>query len=172
MAKQLGIDQRRIQIAGIKDAKAITAQHITIEGGRLEDAAKVNIKDIQVIPVGYVREALSTYYLLGNNFTIKIKAIKHKTINRQSTNSPDNRGNPSGRRDSKLFWAPTLWNHPSDNAFGWKSLVKGDFEEAAMLFLAKPSLYEHPASRQARQQLQETGNFKQALENFPQAASF
>ena len=76
MAKQLGIDQSRIQIAGIKDAKAITAQHITIDGGTMEDAAKVNVKDIQIIPVGYVREALSTYYLLGNNFTIKIKAIR------------------------------------------------------------------------------------------------
>jgi tRNA pseudouridine13 synthase len=48
-----------------------------------------------------------------------------------------------------------------------KALVKGDFEEATMLFLAKPSVYEHPASRQARQQLQETGNFRQALDNFP-----
>ena len=31
IAKELGIDQRRIQIAGIKDAKAVTAQHLTIE---------------------------------------------------------------------------------------------------------------------------------------------
>ena len=31
IAKSLGIDQARVQFAGIKDAKAITAQHITIE---------------------------------------------------------------------------------------------------------------------------------------------
>ena len=78
VAKQLGIDQRRIQIAGIKDAKAITAQHITIEDGLMEDASKVNVKDIQLYPVGYLREALSLFYLLGNHFTIKIKSIKHQ----------------------------------------------------------------------------------------------
>ncbi len=60
VANNLGIDQRRIQIAGIKDAKAVTAQHITIENGLMEDASKVNVKDIQVHPVGYVREALIT----------------------------------------------------------------------------------------------------------------
>jgi tRNA pseudouridine13 synthase len=53
-----------------------------------------------------------------------------------------------------------------------KALVRDDFEEAAMLFLAKPSVYEHPASRQARQELQSTRNFKQALENFPKQLRF
>ena len=53
-----------------------------------------------------------------------------------------------------------------------KAIVQGDFEEAAMLFLAKPSVHEHPASRQARQELQTTGNFKQAQENFPKQLRF
>ena len=47
----------------------------------MEDASKVDVKDIQVHPVGYLREALSLFYLLGNNFTIKIKSIKPKEIN-------------------------------------------------------------------------------------------
>jgi tRNA pseudouridine13 synthase len=36
-----------------------------------------------------------------------------------------------------------------------------------MLFLAKSSPYEHPASRQARQELQATQDFKQALKSYP-----
>ena len=77
IARALGIDQARIQFAGIKDAKAVTAQHVTVENVSMEDIAKVNVKDIEVRPVGYVREQLSLYYLLGNNFTITIKSIKH-----------------------------------------------------------------------------------------------
>lgn len=50
IAKQLEIDQRRIQIAGIKDAKAVTAQHLTIEDGLMEDITKVRVKDIQLYP--------------------------------------------------------------------------------------------------------------------------
>ena len=53
-----------------------------------------------------------------------------------------------------------------------KAIVKGNFKEATMLFLAKPSVYEHPISMQARQQLQESGNFRQALENFPKQLRF
>ena len=82
VAKQLGIDQRRIQIAGIKDAKAITAQHLTIEDGLIEDASKVNVKDIQIYPVGYLREALSLFYLLGNILHNKNQSHKTQGINR------------------------------------------------------------------------------------------
>ena len=41
-----------------------------------------------------------------------------------------------------------------------------------MLFLATPSVHEHPASRQARLELETTKNFKQALENFPKQLRF
>jgi tRNA pseudouridine13 synthase len=41
-----------------------------------------------------------------------------------------------------------------------------------MLFLAKPSVHEHPASKQARQELQITRNFKIAMGNFPKQLRF
>jgi tRNA pseudouridine13 synthase len=171
-AKQLGVDQGRIQIAGIKDAKAVTAQHLTVDGGLLEDAAKVNVKDIQVIPLGYVHEALSTYYLLGNYFTVKIKAVKLKQL------TVETRLARALKEIEAAGGIPNFFGHqrfgttrPITHLVG-KALVKGDFEEAAMLFLAKPSVYEHPASRQARRQLEETGNFKQALDYFPQQLRF
>ena len=75
LAKELGVEQGRIQIAGIKDAKAITAQHVTIEGVLAEEAAKIQFKDIQLRPIGYFREQLCSFYLLGNNFKITLKAI-------------------------------------------------------------------------------------------------
>ena len=172
VAKQLGVDQRRIQIAGIKDAKAITAQHLTIEDGLIEGASKVNVKDIQIYPIGYLREALSLYYLLGNIFTIKIKAIKYK----EST--VETRISQTLEELEALGGIPNFFGHqrfgttrPITHLVG-KALVRGSFEEAAMLFLAKPSVHEHPASRQARQELQSTKNFKQALENFPKQLRF
>ena len=172
VAKQLGIDQRRIQIAGIKDAKAVTAQHLTIDGSTAEEASKVNVKDIQLCPVGYVREALSLYYLLGNYFTIKIKAIQLEdaTVQTRITQA-------MGELEA-LGGFPNFFGHqrfgttrPITHLVG-KAIVNGDFERAAMLFLAKPSLYEHPSSRQARQELQENKNFKQALQNFPKQLRF
>ena len=172
IARALGIDQARIQFAGIKDAKAVTAQHITVENVSMEDIAKVNVKDIEVRLVGYVREQLSLYYLLGNNFTITIKSIKHP----QAT--VEERVAQTMQELDAIGGIPNFFGHqrfgttrPITHLVG-KALIRGDFEEAAMLFLAKPSVHEHPASRQARQDLQSTGNFKQAAESFPKQLRF
>ncbi len=172
IAKSLGIDQARVQFAGIKDAKAVTAQHITIENVSMEEAAKIEVKDLQVRPIGYVREMLSLFYLLGNNFVITIKSIKEpeKIIKENIAKT--------AHELSEIGGVPNFFGHqrfgttrPITHLVG-KALVNGDFEGAAMLFLAKPSDYEHPASRQARQDLQSTEDFKQAQKNFPKQLRF
>jgi len=172
VAKQLGVGQGSIQIAGIKDAKAVTAQHVTIDGASMEDVLKVNVKDIQLYAIGYVREALSTYYLLGNHFTIKIKAIaqEQSTVKKWLTQNFKELETVGG--------IPNFFGHqrfgttrPITHLVG-KALVQGKFEEAAMFFLAKSSMHEHPASRKARQQLAETRDFKKALDGFPRQLRF
>ena len=167
IARQLGMSQERISIAGIKDAKAVTAQHITIEHGAIEDMAKVNVKDVEIRPVGYFRDKLSPYYLLGNNFRITITAINltEQTIKRRIATAMQELEAVGG--------IPNFFGHqrfgttrPITHRVG-EAIVKGNFENAAMLFLAEPSVYEHPESRQARRELQLTQDFKQALQNFP-----
>jgi tRNA pseudouridine13 synthase len=138
----------------------------------MEDASKVTVKDIEIRPVGYVHEKLSPYYLLGNHFTIKIKAIKHSesAVTKQIAETAEALGAVGG--------IPNFFGHqrfgttrPITHLVG-KILIEGDFEEAAMLFLAKPSVHEHPSSRNARAELQSTRNFKQALKNFPRQLRF
>jgi tRNA pseudouridine13 synthase len=172
IAKQLGISQKQIQIAGIKDAKAITAQHITIENCSMEDASRISIKDMTIRPLGYFHDKLSPYYLLGNNFTIKIKAINclESTV--------EKRINETARALDATGGAPNFFGHqrfgttrPITHLVG-KAIIVGDFEGAAMLFLARPSVHEHPSSRQARTELQSTLDFKAALSNFPKQLRF
>jgi tRNA pseudouridine13 synthase len=163
----LGIDSSCIQFAGIKDAKAITSQHITLDGLTLEDASRVNLPDVELHPLGYFREPLSSFYLLGNNFTIKISdfASAEKCCEDQILLALKELEAAGG--------IPNFYGHqrfgttrPITHIVG-KAMVQGEIEEAAMLFLAKPSDYEHPASRLARVELLETRNFRRALEMFP-----
>jgi tRNA pseudouridine13 synthase len=172
VAKALGIEEGRVQFAGIKDAKAVTAQYITLENIVTDDAEKINVKGVTVHPIGYVRELLSLFYLLGNRFTITIKSIKDskEVIEKQFTQTMEELAVIGG--------IPNFFGHqrfgttrPITHLVG-KALVQGDFEDAAMLFLAKPSVHEHPDSRQARQELAENKNFKQASENFPKQLRF
>jgi tRNA pseudouridine13 synthase len=172
VALSLGIDQNRVQFAGIKDAKAVTAQHITIENISVEEAGKVDVKDLKVTPIGYVREMLSLFYLLGNNFTITIKnpevqdAVAKERIEQAIQELTQQGGIPNYFGHQRFGTT-----RPITHLVG-KALTQGNFEEAAMLFLAKPSPYEHPSSRQAREQLEETHDFKAAAENFPRQLRF
>jgi tRNA pseudouridine13 synthase len=167
ISRQLGISTGQIQIAGIKDAKAITAQHITIEDVAIEDVQKVNVKDIEIRSIGYVRNKLSSYYLLGNTFKVTIREVRYSesAIKKRVAKILDDLEEIGG--------VPNFFGHqrfgttrPITHLVG-KALVEGNSRKAAMLFLAKSSPYEHPESRQARKQLQATHDFKQALKCFP-----
>jgi tRNA pseudouridine13 synthase len=167
IARQLGINPLQVQIAGIKDAKAVTAQYITIENASMEDTQNFKLKDMEIRPVGYVRNRLSPFYLRGNSFSITMRNIKH----RKSTISK--RILKTIKDIDELGGVPNFFGHqrfgttrPITHLVG-KALVNGDLKKAAMLFLAKPSNYEHPLSKQARQELRRTQDFKQALKNFP-----
>ncbi|MEM3672697.1 MAG: tRNA pseudouridine(13) synthase TruD [Candidatus Bathyarchaeia archaeon] len=167
VARQLNIRLRQMHIAGIKDAKAVTAQHITIEGVSPEDVKKVNVKDIEIRPVGFFRHKLSSYYLLGNSFNITVRAIQH------SKSTIQRRINETIKGLEELGGLPNFFGHqrfgttrPITHLVG-KAIVKGDLRKAVMLFLAKPSLKENPESRQAREQLWKSQDFQKALKNFP-----
>lgn len=167
VADRLGINARRIDIAGIKDAKAVTAQYVTVQGVSAEDVEGVVVKDVVIRPVGYFRNGLSSYYLFGNHFKIKIGAVTH------SRSTIKKRIEKTMEELEALGGAPNFFGHqrfgttrPVTHLVG-KAFVKGNLKKATMLFLARSSPYEHPESRQAREQLQATQNFQQALKNFP-----
>ena len=167
IAAQVGVSAERIQIGGIKDAKAVTAQHVTIEGASIEDVKKVHVKDIEVRPVGYLRQKLSSYYVLGNSFHITISSITH------SKSTINNRVSRAFEDLKTIGGFPNFFGHqrfgttrPITHLVG-KSILKGNFKKASMLFLAKPSPYEHPSSRQAREALRKSQDFEKALQDFP-----
>ena len=167
IADHLRVGAEQIQIAGIKDAKALTAQHVTIEKVSPEQVQKIRVKDIKIRPLGYLHTQLSSYYLLGNSFNIRIRAINHSksVINDRIAETVEQLKTVGG--------VPNFFGHqrfgtirPITHLIG-KALIKKDVEKAAMLFLAKPSPYEHTSSRNARRELQRTHDFEKAAKIFP-----
>jgi tRNA pseudouridine13 synthase len=167
IAQHLGISTRRIHIAGIKDAKAITTQHVTIEGVRAEELQKVQVKDVTIQPLGYFHSKISSYFLLGNQFHIVIRAMNH------SESVVKERITKTLEEINEIGGVPNFFGHqrfgtvrPITHLVG-KAIVQGNLEKAAMVLLAKSSSYEHPESRRVREQLKTTQDFKQALRIFP-----
>jgi tRNA pseudouridine13 synthase len=163
----LGINPGKIQIAGIKDARAVTAQYVTIEGSSSEEVETLQVKDLCIHPVGFVRTKLSSYFLFGNSFQIIINGIKssREFVKQEAARTVEEM--------RALGGVPNFFGHqrfgtirPITHHVG-KALVQGNFREAVMLFLTKPSHFEHPQSKEARQKLAENESFREAFRNFP-----
>jgi len=170
IARQLDISGDYIQIAGIKDAKALTAQHVSIScftGITPDQVLRVKTKDISLHPKHFSNEKVSSQLLFGNRFNIKIRAItcSSSTVKRRIKNVLDELADLGG--------IPNFFGHqrfgtvrPITHKVG-KFIVQGDWEKAALTFLCQSSPHEHPQSRKARQQLQTSQDFKEAQQYFP-----
>jgi len=172
VAKRLGISGDRIRIAGIKDARALTAQHITISRITPAEISQVKIQDITLRPLYYSNRKLSSKLLLGNQFHILIRDIPH------AASIIEHRIEQVQGELSNAVGIPNFFGHqrfgtirPNTHLVG-KFLVQEDLEKAALTFLAEPSLHEHPESREARQRLHETEDFKEALCTFPRRLKY
>jgi len=167
IAKQLGISERRVRIAGIKDKKAVTAQHISIENIKLERLRRIRVSDIYVYPLCYSPNMIFPHMSFGNMFHVTVRNISHSaTVIQERIFSIVDELHVLGG-------VPNFFGHqrfgtirPITHLVG-KALAQNDLEKAAMLFLAKTSPDEHPQSREARQKLGETWDFKEALIHFP-----
>ncbi len=167
VARQLRISGERINIAGIKDAKALTAQHISIGRFTPEQVSGVKIKDITLHPLRFADEKISSELLMANEFHIVIRAIPHKA------STVEQRVEKVQNELSTLGGVPNFFGHqrfgtvrPITHLVGY-SLLREEWKRAVLTFLAAPSPHEHPESREARQRLGDNEDFSKAVRYFP-----
>lgn len=167
VAKRLHVSQKRIRFAGIKDTKALTAQHISIQNVSPSKVLDVQIKDITVYPLRFSKERMYSQLIKGNRFHLTIRGID------QQSSTIEEHTQSVKEEIETIGGVPNFFGHqrfgtirPNTHQVG-KHLVKGDAEKAALAYLAEPYPHEHPEAKEARQQLQDTMNFEEALERFP-----
>ena len=167
VAQRLRISQKRIRFAGIKDTKAFTAQHISLQSVSPNRVSEVKIKDIALYPQRFSRDRIYSQLIQGNRFHITVRGIDHpvSVIEERTKNVQDEIESIGG--------VPNFFGHqrfgtirPNTHQVG-KHLTRGDAEKAALIFLAEPSIHEHPEAKEARQQLQDTLDYEEALNSFP-----
>ncbi len=172
VANKLGVTTDRIHIGGIKDARALTAQHVSISRILPEQIGLIETPKLRLYPLWFSNEKVHSDLLFGNQFHITIRAIE------QSESVIAEHIENANNELSTLDGCPNFFGHqrfgttrPVTHLVG-KHILLGEWEEAALAFLAKPSVYEHPQSRQVRQQLWNTRDFKEALRYFPPRLTF
>jgi tRNA pseudouridine13 synthase len=172
IAEKLGISPESISIAGIKDARAVTAQHISIGRVTPQQVSQVKIRDIGLVPLRFANEKIHSGLLLGNLFRIVIRAIAY------SSSQIEKRIENIWNELSSLGGIPNFFGHqrfgtvrPITHIVG-KHIVRGEWKRAALAFLAMPSQHERPETREAREWLWNTRDFKEALDRFPRQLKY
>jgi tRNA pseudouridine13 synthase len=72
LARALGCPEREIGYAGLKDARAVTRQTVSVPGRRPEDVAGLELPGVRIIDARLHRNKLRLGHLAGNRFRIRI----------------------------------------------------------------------------------------------------
>lgn len=165
LSRKLKISQKRVSFAGTKDKKAVTRQRMCISGLKPEEIDKVHLADVSLKILGSTNRSLGLGDLLGNRFKITVRGL--------TCPDPEETFSKVTEEISGLGGVPNYFGiqrfgdaRPVTHLVG-EALVKGDTEGAVMTYLAKPFPKEPEATRSAREALMETGDFREALKNFP-----
>lgn len=113
IANKLGIQEKRISYAGLKDKQAVTEQFISILNGK-EKFEKVRIKDIELMHVGNGAERVHTGQLEGNHFEIIVRET----------------GTPEQRKVMPNYFDEQRFGVENTNAEVGKAMVRKDFKKA------------------------------------------
>jgi len=167
ISRKLGISQKRISFAGTKDKRAVTTQKISIYDMTKEAIDSFYMKDVELKVIGRSNKAVELGNLYGNEFTITIRNIDHSAQNLERiladvTKDINDFGGVPNFFGIQRFGAV----RPITHLIG-EQILKGDFENAALLYIAKSFPDEHEETKNARNHVWETRDFVEGLKIFP-----
>jgi len=162
ISKRLRISQKRMSSAGTKDRVALTTQLASAFAVPPSKLKTLNIKDITINGAWSASDKVRLGELLGNRFRIKVTGCKE---------------NPEGKIEKiKQELNGKFPNYYGEQRFGTtrknthligEKMLKSQFEDAAMEFLANSDGEINESAKQARKELSETHDFSLAFRNFP-----
>ncbi|GBE55851.1 MAG TPA: tRNA pseudouridine(13) synthase TruD [Euryarchaeota archaeon] len=168
LSRAVGVSRKRFGFAGTKDKRAVTRQRMAVWNvppARLESA---RVKDIRLYDFTQSSERILVGDLIGNTFEITVREpqIVDKTVIEACRDQIHLKGIPN-----YFGYQRFGVQRPNTHVVGRK-IVEGDIEGAVMSYLADYYPGERDDARDARRSLKETGDFKQALTDFPKRLGY
>ncbi len=170
IAGRLHASQRRISFAGNKDKRALSTQLMSFERISSTDLCKVQIKDVSFKNIYQSDIPVRIGNLLGNHFEIKVRNIDAAIVPEQIKKliSPI----------ETLGGFPNFYGiqrfgviRPITHLVG-KYIIQGDFEKAAMIYIAHPIKGENELTYALREELEKTRDYAKALHSYPDTLNF
>ncbi len=162
ISKALRVGQKRFNYAGTKDKVALTTQRVSVFGVSKEEVSSLALMDLQVNGAWIAKDRLKLGELAGNRFKITWHGDEAGAEEKVSGIYSELGGKFPNYFGPQRFGSTRMNTHRVGEL-----LLRGRFQEAAMHFLAEVGEEEHKEAREARSMLLESGDFPQALKEFP-----
>ncbi|WP_456474858.1 tRNA pseudouridine(13) synthase TruD [Candidatus Pyrohabitans sp.] len=164
ISRRLRVSLKRFGYAGTKDKRALTRQRVSVWRVSEEELANLEIPGLRLYSFTRCRERINLGNLLGNEFTVTIRRLNGEDLEdilAETTAQLSLRGVPNYFGYQRFGTV-----RPNTHLVG-RAIVQGDLEEAVMLYLARPYPKERSDAFTARKLLDETRDYRRALELFP-----
>ena len=133
LARALGVSPDRIGVAGLKDARAVTRQWVSVEGIDPEQTRGLELPGIRVLGVDRHRNKLKVGHLWGNRFRILIQDPHPEAERRLPPilEVLERRGVPN-------YYGPQRFGRTGQNHLAGRALLLGDRETLRRLGYPRP----------------------------------
>lgn len=167
MSRKLGISQKRISFAGTKDKRAKTTQKISIYDLKEEEVENFYLRDVELKVIGRSARSVELGDLFGNEFVITVRDIDYGT--------EELKGILDGiTAEIRAFGGvPNFFGiqrfgaaRPVTHLVGME-ILQGDFEKAALTYIARSFPDEQDDAREVRDHVWNTRDFAEGLKIYP-----
>jgi tRNA pseudouridine13 synthase len=174
LSDRIGISRERVSWAGTKDKRAITTQLISVEGIDPGDVPAVPNADLEVL--GRAGRPVLFGDLLGNEFDIVVRECSLAEPGVRADDITDELATFGG--EDRRVGVPNYFGQqrfgsrrPVTHAVGL-AIVRGDWEDAVLAYVGNPHEREPEATREAREYVEETRDWRGATERFPSSLGY
>ena len=161
VAKGLGVRPRDVGYAGMKDAKAVTRQVLSVAGVAEADVQRLDSDALHVRWVKRHRNKLKLGHLKGNRFAIRVRGVDESALERARSvmSFLERIGAPN-------YFGEQRFGSKGETHLPGRLLLLGDVEGAIRNWIGRPSPNEGERLQRARALFDE-GDYREALDTFP-----
>lgn len=161
IAKALGVPRHAIGFCGLKDARAVTRQWMSVEHTPAERINALRIPRIRILETTRHTNKLRLGHLVGNRFRIRVRETEQHRF-------PELRAGLERliRDGAPNYFGPQRFGGRGDTWETGRAVIRNKLEHALDFVLGKPSEHDHGPVLKARE-FYERGEFSEALRRWP-----
>jgi len=161
IARSLGISERDIGYAGLKDSRGITRQTLSIPRVETERLLALSLQGITILSANRHRNKLKPGHLAGNRFSIRVRGIEKDALEKAAAILAVlcERGVPN------YFGSQRYGGLGNSHHIG-RAILRGDFKGAIDAIMGDPAMVRDEHWRQAVETYHR-GDLAGSLEHFP-----